>query len=79
VKQAGTKWGPLAFMRAFFCLSPQLKPTCSVKVRFDVWSHHPYTSGGPTHKAALPEDVSLPDLPRLDAVLRDAVLRGRGR
>ena len=33
--------GPLRFMRQLF-----LRP-----VEFDVWAHHPYTSGGPTHGA----------------------------
>jgi hypothetical protein len=69
-------WGPLSFMRAFFCLSASLRSSCSTSVRFDVWSHHPYTSGGPTHHAALPNDVSLGDLPRLVATLRAAVAAG---
>jgi hypothetical protein len=62
-------WGPLAFMRAMFCLSPNLRPTCANATKFDVWSIHPYTSGGPTHHAVLPNDVSLGDLPELRAVL----------
>lgn len=70
------EWGPLAFMRAFFCLSPTLKPTCNAKVRLDVWSMHPYTSGGPTHHADFPNDVSLPDLPKADAILRAATRAG---
>jgi hypothetical protein len=76
VAQDKDNWGPLAFMRAFFCLSSKLKPVCHTTARFDVWSHHPYTSGGPTHHAALPNDVSLPDLPKLDAVLRAALAAG---
>ena len=60
---------PLAFMRSYFCLGKNLKPTCSSTVHIDAWSHHPYTSGGPTHHAALPDDVSLGDLPKMKAVL----------
>jgi hypothetical protein len=71
-----TDWGPLSFMRAFFCLSKSLKSTCATKARFDVWSHHPYTSGGPTHSAVLPDDVSLGDLPQLRRVLAAAVRAG---
>jgi hypothetical protein len=69
-------WGPLAFMRAFFCLSKALKSQCTAKARFDVWSHHPYTSGGPTHKAVLADDVSLGDLAKLRSVLAAAVRTG---
>jgi hypothetical protein len=65
-------WGPLSFMRELLCVSPKLQPTCKSKVRFDIWSTHPYTSGGPTHKAELPNDVSLGDLPRMRALLRAA-------
>lgn len=63
-------WGPLGFMRAVLCLTPQLtstSPGCTVA--FDAWSHHPYTEGGPTHTASLPDDVSLGDLPKMRAVL----------
>ena len=58
------------------CLSKQLKPTCNQKAHFDVWSHHPYTSGGPTHHASIADDVSLGDLPRMKAVLDAGVRTG---
>lgn len=74
--QQNHDWGPLTFMRAFFCLSPKLRSTCSAKARFDVWSLHPYTSGDPNHHAVLPDDVSLGDLPKLTAMIRAAVRRG---
>jgi len=63
-------WGPLGFMRGVLCLTPQLtstSPGCTVE--FDAWSHHPYTEGGPTHTASLPDDVELGDLPRMKQVL----------
>src|SRR5439155_25048162 len=51
-------WGPLGFLRAVLCLTPQLTvdasaPGCPTRVEFDAWSHHPYTEGGPTHSASL--------------------------
>jgi hypothetical protein len=61
------------------CLSPSLRPTCHEVTHFDIWSHHPYTSGGPTHNAALPEDVSLCDLPKMTAVLHAAYAAGHVR
>jgi hypothetical protein len=57
------------FMRSLLCLAPDLTPTCNDKTTFDVWSAHPYTSGGPSHHAHLPEDVSLGDLPKMHRVL----------
>lgn len=69
-------WGPLSFMRALLCISRSLRPTCKTKVDFDVWATHPYTSGNPTHKAVLANDVSLGDLPEMRAVL-DAAVRHR--
>jgi hypothetical protein len=69
---------PLAFMRALLCMSggSKPKPTCATKVKFDIWSHHPYTSGGPTHHAAFPDDVSLGDLPRMRRLLSAAIRAG---
>jgi hypothetical protein len=69
----------LPFMRKLFCLNDQDRPIegCKKKVRFDVWSHHPYTAGGPSHKNITPLDVSLGDLPRMRRVLMAAVRAGR--
>ncbi|MHB8468461.1 MAG: hypothetical protein ACYDCH_01710 [Gaiellaceae bacterium] len=68
--------GPLRWMRAFLCMSAgaQPKPTCHVRANFDVWSQHPYTSGGPTHKAFNKDDVSLGNLPEVKGLL-DAAYR----
>jgi hypothetical protein len=72
------KWyaeAPLAFMRSLLCLSKGSHPhaTCHDPVRFDVWSHHPYTFGGPFGKAKRPDDVSLGDLPEMRSLLRAGV------
>jgi hypothetical protein len=63
--------GPLLFMREMLCMSAGAhpRPTCSTGVHFDIWSHHPYTSGGPLHHANNPDDVSLGDLPKMRALL----------
>ncbi|MBA3476169.1 MAG: hypothetical protein H0T10_05375 [Actinobacteria bacterium] len=73
--------GPLRFMRDLLCLSsgPKPRPTCSTRVEFDVWAHHPYTSGGPTHHAAHADDVSLGDLGEMRALLDAARRAGRIR
>ncbi|MDQ4082613.1 MAG: hypothetical protein M3123_06960 [Actinomycetota bacterium] len=61
------KPAPLAFMRKFL----------SRPARFDVWSHHPYTSGSPTHKAPARDDVSLGDLPEMRRLLAARARAGR--
>lgn len=72
------KWhaqSPLTFMRALLCLSAgaHLHATCKHPVHFDVWSHHPYTFGGPFGHAKLPNDVSLGDLPKMRSLLQAAM------
>lgn len=70
-------WGPLAFMRSLFCLSPSLARTCKASIHdVDAWAMHPYTSGGPNHHAVLPNDVSLGDLGKVNDVLEAAVSAG---
>jgi hypothetical protein len=67
-------WGiaPLRFMRLMLCMSKRLAPTCRTRSHFDVWAHHPYTSGGPTRKALLADNVSLGNLPEMNRLLRAA-------
>ena len=66
---------PLAFMRSLLCLSKGAHPhsTCSDKVHFDVWAHHPYSFGGAFTTASVPDDVELGDLPRMRSVLQAGV------
>jgi hypothetical protein len=59
-------------MRALLCVSGSGRPTCTSRADFDIWAIHPYTSGGPTHRATRPNDVSLGDLSKIVAVLADA-------
>jgi hypothetical protein len=70
---------PLQFMRHLFCLSGKLrlKANCGEPLHFDVWSHHPYTSGDPTHQTLGPDSVSIGQLPRMARVLRAAIKQGR--
>lgn len=70
--------GPLRFMRLMLCLSsgPSPKSTCHDPAHFDVWAHHPYTTGNAQHHAINPDDVSLGDLPKMKALLSAAVAGG---
>jgi hypothetical protein len=56
---------------------PFLKGVVSAKVRFDAWSTHPYTYGGPTHHATSKNDVSLGDMGELRTILNKARSAGR--
>jgi hypothetical protein len=77
-KGKNQKWyavAPLAFMRSLLCVSKGSHPhsTCSASIRFDVWSHHPYTpyiNGGPFAHAKVSGDVELGDLPKMRALLK---------
>ena len=72
---------PMRFMRAVLCMSAgaRPRPTCSARSTFDAWTHHPFTSGGPTHHAASKDDVSLADLPEMRRLLTAASKAGHIR
>jgi hypothetical protein len=72
---------PLLFMRKLLCMSAGTnpRPTCNKPVSFDAWSHHPWTSGGPTHHASEKDDVSLGDLPEMHRLLMAAFRAGHIR
>ena len=77
-KSKKQKWysiSPLTYMRSLLCLSKGAHPhaTCHDAVHFDVWSHHPYTFGGPFGRATLPNDVEIGDLPEMRSVLQAGV------
>jgi hypothetical protein len=76
VQAIDNDWGPLKFMRRLLCIDDAGRPMCDKAAAFDVWSTHPYTSGGPTHHAALPYDVSLGDLGKMRATLQAAARTG---
>jgi hypothetical protein len=72
---------PLEFMRSLLCMSKGPRPTatCNETIALDVWSHHPYTYGGPTHSAFHPDDVSIGDLDEMRVLLDAAKRAGRIR
>jgi hypothetical protein len=72
---------PLQFMREMLCMSKgaRPRPTCNQRTEFDVWAHHPYTYGGPTHSAFHPDDVSLGDLGAMRTLLEAAERAGHIR
>ena len=71
--------GPYRFIREMLCLSGKLEVVrgCGPPVQFDVLSHHPYTSGGPTHRAGHRDSISLGDMKRLRRLLKTGVRKGR--
>lgn len=72
IPQARTA-APMLFMRQLLCMSAANRPLPHCKpVSFDIWAMDPYTAGDPEHHANSPVDISLPDLPRMSALLRAA-------
>jgi hypothetical protein len=76
--------GALAWMRAMLCMKGRRdfepKDSCGARSRFDIWGTHPYTNGPPNYDiAGFPDDVSIIDLPRMEALLRAAEAAGRIR
>jgi hypothetical protein len=69
---------PLRFMRDLLCVSGGKRPkaTCKTQLRFDAWSHHPYTPGNPTQGAANRDDASIPELTTMGRMLRAAQRAG---
>jgi hypothetical protein len=76
VRSVDPNWGPLKFMRRLLCVDDAGRPTCDSRVSFDIWSTHPYTSGGPMHHANGPYDVSLGDLSKMRRTLDAAIRAG---
>jgi hypothetical protein len=70
---------PLTWMRAFLCLDNQdhQKPGCNQQANFDVWAVNPYTSGSPEHHAMDPNDISIPDIPKMRKTLTAAERAGQ--
>jgi hypothetical protein len=69
--------GPMVFMRDLLCMSAANRPLPGCRpLNFDVWAHHPYTSGDPTHRARSRNSASIPDLARMRRLLLAAVRAG---
>ena len=86
VNAIGGAMMPLVFMEKVLCVAEKkikdrktgtvtiaYKSTCKAKAKFDVWSHHPYTEGGPTSKAEVHDNASLGDMGEVRAVLNTAI------
>jgi hypothetical protein len=77
---------PITFMEQVLCISEKksvdkktkqpiytYKSGCRKKTKFDAWSHHPYTQGGPTTQAGVHGDASLGDMNTMRLVLNAAI------
>ncbi len=74
----GDRVMPALFWRTVLCehqvgTGLALAPApCKDPAHFDVLAHHPYSVGAPTTAAFNPDDVSIPDIGKLTAILRAA-------
>jgi hypothetical protein len=67
---------PLVFLRGLLCMTAALKPArCADPAHFDALDHHPYALT-PTLPAAIPGDVSVPDMVEIAQLLRAAERAG---
>jgi hypothetical protein len=77
-----TQTRPITFMENVLCVKEKkvvnkktkavtytYKASCKTKTKFDVWSHHPYTQGGPTMKSPNHGNASLGDMGAMRSVL----------
>jgi hypothetical protein len=80
-RPGGDRMQPALFVRSFLCLGGSVsKPRlgrCSDPPHFDILAHHPYSIAGPFFPALNPDDVSLPDLWKLERPLALALRTGR--
>ncbi len=74
------KTSPIAFMEKVLCISEKkvketwtYKSACKQRAKFDVWAHHPFTEGGPTHRAQVHGNASLGDLGDMRVALNAAI------
>jgi hypothetical protein len=69
-----TAIAPLEFTRRMLCLSAGERPrrVCGTQVRADVWSVHPYTTGGPSTPPANPDNVWIYNLNSLTRLVQAA-------
>ncbi|MGH2880666.1 MAG: hypothetical protein ACRDK4_13810 [Solirubrobacteraceae bacterium] len=70
--------GALEFTRRLLCMSPGAHPrrVCNTTVNADIWSVHPYTTGGPSTLPANPENVWIDNLGSLTSLVREAQSAG---
>jgi hypothetical protein len=67
---------PLAFLRDMLCLDSSLNKSCGDTTTVDALSIHPYTTNKPSQRAFDRDDVTVPDIPKMQRVIDAA--RGAG-
>jgi hypothetical protein len=76
----GARIMPAHFVRDLLCLrsagSRLRGASCPAPAHFDVLAHHPYSVGSPRRSALNADDVSIPDLGKLERLLRAAERTG---
>lgn len=67
-----TRTRPLLFLRQMLCLNSALKADCREKTNVDALSIHPYTRNKPSQGAFNKNDITVPDLPRMQKAIAAA-------
>lgn len=68
----------LEFTRRLLCMSAGTRPhrVCNTTVDADIWSVHPYTTGGPSTRSVNPDNVWIYNLGSLTSLVRAAQSAG---
>ena len=76
--RVGGRIAPARFLRAALCLRGRrrLEKACGGVARFDAYSFHPYSLGGPKRTALNPDDTTIPDAHKLRRVVAAALRFG---
>lgn len=69
---------PVAFYRSLLCVNEKLRPlSCGRKTYADAFDHHPYElNNAPDRRAVNPDDVAVPDIWKIERVLKAGVQAG---
>jgi hypothetical protein len=80
LQPGGERIPPAAFWRGVLCVAQigtrLVGEHCRNPAHFDALAHHPYSVGDPDTAALNPDDVSIPDIGKLTAILRVAERNG---
>jgi hypothetical protein len=63
---------PLLFLRGVLCLDNALQKSCNTPTNADVYAMHPYTRNKPSQGSFDRDDITVPDLARLQAAMAAA-------
>ncbi len=68
--EGGRRIMPVRYLNTLLCMNRRHKKVCSKQTKFDILDHHTYGVRGPFSHALNADDVSLPDIHKLQSVVK---------